>query len=141
VHECKHKVLTSLHRQRISQNSHLAKISQNSHFHVEQCSTLNWHQLHIRNRGCGSWKRLNFCGSGSTLKKEAGNGSNLGSVRLFEQPEAEAFFIKHGAGMWKLEAVKFLWKWKHFEEAGSGSNLGSVLTFSGAGSGSIFRKT
>jgi len=38
-------------------------------------------------QGCesGSWKRkqckrLNFCGSGSTLKKEAGSGSELGSI-------------------------------------------------------------
>jgi len=32
------------------------------------------------NQGCGSgsWKRLNFCESGSTLKKEA--GSELGSI-------------------------------------------------------------
>jgi len=52
------------------------------------------------------WKRLNFCGSGSTLKKEA--RSELLSIRLFEEPEAEAFFIKRGAGMWKR---------KHFEEA------------------------
>jgi len=66
----------------------------------------------------GMWKRLNFCGSGSTLKKEARSGSKLGSILLFEEPEAEAFFIKRGAGMWKrkLEAVRFLWKWKHFEE-------------------------
>jgi len=35
-----------------------------------------------------------------------------------KEPEAEAFFIKHGAGMWKLEAeaVKFSWKQKHFKE-------------------------
>jgi len=34
------------------------------------------------NQGCGSrsWKRLYFCGSGSTLKKEAGSGSELGSI-------------------------------------------------------------
>jgi len=38
-------------------------------------------------QGCGSgsrswkrWKRLNFCGSGSTFKKEAGSGSELGSI-------------------------------------------------------------
>jgi len=33
---------------------------------------------------CGgrSWKRLNFCGRGSTLKKEAGSGSKLGSKGL-----------------------------------------------------------
>jgi len=34
------------------------------------------------------WKR-------KTLKKEA--GSELGSIWLFEEPEAEAVFIKHGA--------------------------------------------
>jgi len=29
--------------------------------------------------------------------------------KLFEEPEAEAFFINHGTGLWKrkLEAVKF----------------------------------
>jgi len=41
------------------------------------------------------WKRLNFCGSGSTLKKEAGIGNKLESIGLFEEPKA--FFIKHGA--------------------------------------------
>jgi len=34
------------------------------------------------------WKRLNFCGSGSTLKKEA--GSKLGSDQLYTELEAEA---------------------------------------------------
>jgi len=29
--------------------------------------------------GAGMWKRLNFCESRSTLKKEAGSGSKLGS--------------------------------------------------------------
>jgi len=45
------------------------------------------------------WKRLNFCESrsGSTLKKEAGSGSELGSISFFEEPEAETFFMKHGA--------------------------------------------
>jgi len=28
----------------------------------------------------GSWKRLNFCGSGSTLKKETRSESELGSI-------------------------------------------------------------
>jgi len=37
------------------------------------------------------WKRKHFEGAGSIL--------------LFEEPEAEGFFIKHGTGMWK-----------HFEE-------------------------
>jgi len=62
------------------------------------------------NQGCGSgsWKRLNFCGSGSTLKKEAGSGSKLGSIWHFEEPEAEAFFKKHGAGMWKRKRRKRL---------------------------------
>jgi len=35
------------------------------------------------------WKRLNFCWS----------GSKLGSIWLFEEPEAKAFFIKHAAEM------------------------------------------
>jgi len=53
------------------------------------------------------WKKLNFCGSGSTLKKETGSESKLGCICLFEEPEA--FFMKHKAGIWKwkLEAVKF----------------------------------
>jgi len=36
----------------------------------------------IVNQGCesGSWKRLNFCGSGSTLNKEAGSGNKLRSI-------------------------------------------------------------
>jgi len=55
----------------------------------------------------GMWKRLNFYGNECTLKKEAGSGSEHGSIELFEEPKAEAFFIKHGAGMWKR---------KHFEE-------------------------
>jgi len=35
-------------------------------------------------------KRLNFCGSGSTLKKEAGSESKLGSDYLYTELEAEA---------------------------------------------------
>jgi len=88
--------------------------------------------------GSGIWKRkkrLNFCKS--TLKQEAGSGSKLESVWHFEEPEA--FFIKHGAGMWKqkLEAVKFLWKrkWKHFEEK-SWKQTRKRLTLYGAGRGS-----
>jgi len=47
-----------------------------------------------------------------------------------EEPKAEVFFKKHGAGMWKrkMEAVKFLWKRKHFEEAGSGSKKYSTAS-------------
>jgi len=39
------------------------------------------------------WKRLNFCGSGSTLKKEAGSRSN----QLYMELEAEAkiFYCFH----------------------------------------------
>jgi len=47
------------------------------------------------------WKRLNFCGSESSLKKEAESGSKLGSILFFEELETEAFFIKHAAGIWK----------------------------------------
>jgi len=34
--------------------------------------TFLWKRKHFEER---SWKRLIFCGSGSTLKKEAGSGS------------------------------------------------------------------
>ena len=50
-------------------------------------------------QGCGSgswkqkrWKRFIFCGSGSTLMKEVGSGSELGSESVEKEPEAEAFF-------------------------------------------------
>jgi len=33
---------------------------------------------------------LNFCGSGSTLKEEAGSGSKLGSDKVYMELEAEA---------------------------------------------------
>ena len=53
------------------------------------------------NQGCGigSWKRkrLIFCGSGSTLMKEVGYGSELGSETVEKEPEAEAIFFKSGA--------------------------------------------
>jgi len=68
------------------------------------------------------WKRLNFCGSGNTLKIEA--GSELGSVWLFEEPEAEEFFIKHGARMRKR--LNFCGSESTLKkEAGSGSKHGS----------------
>jgi len=50
------------------------------------------------------------------LKEEAGSGSELRSFRLFEKPEAEAFFIKHRAWMWKRKPLNF---------CGRGSKLGS----------------
>ena len=45
------------------------------------------------------WKRLIFCGSGrgSTLIKEVGSGSKLGSESVEKELEAEAFFSKSGA--------------------------------------------
>ena len=43
------------------------------------------------------WKRLNFCGSGSTLMKEVGSGSELGSESVEKEPEAEAILSKLGA--------------------------------------------
>ena len=39
------------------------------------------------------WKRLNFCGSGSTLMKKTGSGSELGSIKLQDELEAEALKI------------------------------------------------
>ena len=55
--------------------------------------------LKIGSQGCGSgsWKRLNFCGSGSTLIKEVGSRSELGSESVEKELEAEAFFSKSGA--------------------------------------------
>jgi len=35
------------------------------------------------------WKLLNFCGSGITLKKEAGSGSKLGSDLIYMERKAE----------------------------------------------------
>jgi len=59
--------------------------------------------------GC---KLLNFCGS--TLKKEA--GSELRSIWYFwgVGSESSLFFLKTWGR--DVKAVKFLWKWKHFEE-------------------------
>jgi len=54
------------------------------------------------------WKQLNFCGSGSTLKKEAGSGS------IFPKTWGR-----------DVKVVKFLRK--HFVEAGSGSKNISLL--------------
>ena len=47
--------------------------------------------------GSGSWKRLIFCGSGSTLMGEVGSGSELGSESVEKELEAEAIFSKSGA--------------------------------------------
>ena len=41
----------------------------------------------------GMWKRLNFCGSGSTLMKEVGNGSESVEKEL----EAEVIFSNSSA--------------------------------------------
>ena len=51
------------------------------------------------NQGCGSgsWKRLNFRGSGSTLMEEVGSGSEFGSESVEKEPEAEAIFSKSDA--------------------------------------------
>jgi len=68
----------------------------------------------------GMWKRLNFCGNRSTLKKQAGSGSKHESMQLFEEPEAEAFFIKHSQ-----RCGRGSWKWKRLNFYGSGSKLGS----------------
>jgi len=89
----------------------------------------------LHSKGCGSgswkrkrWKRLNFCGSGITLKKEA--GSELGSIfhKTWDRDvEAEA-----------VEVVKFLWNRKHFEERSwKRKKTRKQLTLYGAGSESI----
>jgi len=65
-------------------------------------------------QGCasGSWKRLNFCGSGSTLKKEARSGSKLGSDYLYSELEAEAkiFYCFHISGFNINRSFKNEWK-------------------------------
>jgi len=79
----------------------------------------------------------------NTLKKEAGSKCELGSIWLFEEPEAEAFFIKPGAAMWKrkleaeaVKAVKFLWKQNHFEKRSwKHKQTRKRLTLFGAASG------
>ena len=43
------------------------------------------------------WKWLIFCGSGSTLIKEDGSGSKLGSESIKNDLEAGAIFFKSGA--------------------------------------------
>jgi len=63
------------------------------------------------------WKRKHF--------KKAGSGSNIGSIRLFDEPET--CFIKHGRGMWKR---------KHFEQRSWKQQTRKRLTLYGAGSGS-----
>ena len=40
---------------------------------------------------------INFCGSGSTLMKEVGSGSKLGSESVEKEQEAEAIFSKSAA--------------------------------------------
>jgi len=50
-------------------------------------------------------------------------GSELGSIWFFEEPETEAFFIKHGAAMWKR--LNFCGSGSTLKEAGSESKLGS----------------
>jgi len=64
------------------------------------------------------WKLLNFCESESTLKKEAGSGSEFGSI-----------FHKTEAGMWKrkrwTQLIFFRSGSTLKKEAGSGSKLES----------------
>ena len=43
------------------------------------------------------WKRLIFRGSGSTLMKEVGSGSELESETVEKEPEVKAIFSKSGA--------------------------------------------
>jgi len=69
---------------------------------------------------------VKFCGSKSALEKEA--GSELGSIWHFEEPKAEAFFIKHRSEMRKR--LKFCGSESGItlkKEAGSGSKKYSIL--------------
>ena len=53
----------------------------------QECESESWKQKR--------WKRLNFCGSGSgsTLMKQTGSGSELGSVKFQEEQEEGALKI------------------------------------------------
>ena len=55
-------------------------------------------RLQLINFTTGMWKRkrLFFCGSGSTLVKEVGSGSELESESVEKELEAEAIFSKSG---------------------------------------------
>jgi len=92
-------------------------ISHNSFFDQLRFISTHWFMQTLLESGM--WKRLYFCGSrsGSTLKKEVGSRSKLGSIWFFEELEAEALYRKTGARDVEakaVKAVKFLWKRKHF---------------------------
>ena len=55
----------------------------------------------------GSWKRLIFCGSGSTLMKEIESGSELGSNLFYLELEAKAKNSKGEEAETNSEAQKF----------------------------------
>jgi len=83
------------------------------------------------------WKRKHF-------EERRWKRKQTRNYLTFEEPKAEVFHIKYGAGMWRrkleaeaMEAVKFLWKRKHFEERSwKRKQTRKRLTLSGAGSGS-----
>jgi len=81
------------------------------------------------------WKRklevVKFLWNRKHFEERSWNLKRIRKHLTFEEPEAETFFIKHEAGMWKRKR----WKRLNFygsghgsplkKEAGSGSKLGS----------------
>jgi len=65
---------------------------------------LLWKQKHFKER---SWKQKHF-------KERSWKRKRTRKHLIFEEPEAETFFIKHGAGMWKRK------RWKQLNFCGSG---------------------
>jgi len=57
-------------------------------------------------QGCGSWKRLNFCGSGRTLKKEAGSGSKKYSTASTSLLEYSHFIPLPKSELWNLSIIR-----------------------------------
>jgi len=55
----------------------------------------------------------------------------------FEEPEAEAFFIKHGTGMWKRELLNFCGSGSSTFKERSWKQTPKRLTLYGAGSRNI----
>jgi len=65
------------------------------------------------------------------FEEEAGIGSKLESIWLFEKSEAEVFFVKNGAGMWKrLNFVESEAIWKKKLEAEANSEATNLNLYS-----------
>jgi len=78
------------------------------------------------------WKRKHF-------EERSWKRKRIGSILLFDEPETEAFFIKHGARMWKPMLEAEVVKRKHVEKRSwKRKQTRNRLTLYGAGSGSKY---